>query len=342
VQELASQAILSDDGIMTREADYHGFAEAPLLSDALFSEPFIVNRYDPLGSFLYGDQITGSVLKRFNKAAIRCYECIIEEREFRHARTAFSIERIYKSAGLRARMLRDRASVDANFSFEFGRAVENAIALSVKLMAAADDCTYETMFITNAEEHRHDPLETLVEIVFHALENIANGFTGPDDTFWHPAINVMLRGYNSVGEEPPGMTPFQQRLTIKLVEKLNDNMRGYYPAICRVLLSTVGPYAHDALQPNMTAFNILRNVMYRELKRFPDLAATKPDKILHYLPNNSTYDIAAATLTHTYFGGAQRFTDLRSLQVIDIDLLDKEYHRSLTKEEKEAATREIY
>jgi hypothetical protein len=342
VQGLALQAILCDEGIMTREIQYNGFAEAPVLSNALFSEPFIVERYNPLNHPLHGEEITASVLKRFNKATIRCYECIIEEREFHRSQVTFSIERFYRSAGLRAWILRDRGAIDIDFSLEFSQAVTNAIALSVKLMAAADEDTYNAMFVTNLEDYRHDPLEPLVEIVFNALGHIAKGFTGPDDTFWHLAIEVILKGYSSIGVEPDGMTPFQQRLTLKLIDKLEDNMKGYYPAVCRVLLATVGPYMQNALQPNMTAFNILRNLMYRELKRLPDLAATKPDRIPHYLPNSSTYDVDTATLTHTYFGGAQQFTDLRTLQVVDIDLLNEKYRRDLSAKERESAKREIY
>jgi hypothetical protein len=131
-------------------------------------------------------------------------------------------------------------------------------------------------------------------------------------------------------------------LTLKFVKKLADNMNGYYPAICRVLLSTVGPYQQNALQPNMTAFNVLRNVMYRELKKLPSLAAAKPDKVSDYLPDNVSYDAQTTSLTHTYFGGEQRTTDLSALQIVEVDLLDKQYHRALTNGERTAAERTIH
>lgn len=342
VQELAQQAILADDGIMAREVDFDGFAEAPLLSESLFSEPFIVERYDPLDNFIRGEQITASVLKRFNKATILCYECLISERQFNRAQVTFSIERFYNSAGARAATLHERGAVDVDFSIEFSRGVANAIALANKLMAAADKNSYNAMFLPNGEKYPHDPLEHLVEIVFNALCHIAKGFTGPDDAFWHLGIETIHDGYNSIGAQPDGMTPFQQRLTLKLVDKLKDNMKGFYPAVCRVLLSTVGPYERNALQPDLTAFNILRNVMYRELKQFPALAAGKPDKIADYLPDTTIYDIENAKLIHTYFGGEQRITDLAALDIVDIDLLDQKYRRNLTEAERKAAEREIY
>jgi len=51
IRELANQAILRDDGMMAREIGYHGFGTAPLLSDALFSDEFILERYNPFNSF---------------------------------------------------------------------------------------------------------------------------------------------------------------------------------------------------------------------------------------------------------------------------------------------------
>ncbi len=79
----------------------------------------------------------------------------------------------------------------------------------------------------------------MVEIVDEALNAIANNFRGFDDPFWILLMDVMRETFNSIGAEPDGMTPFQQRLTLKLVHKLKDNMNGYYPAILRVLLRDV-------------------------------------------------------------------------------------------------------
>jgi hypothetical protein len=92
----------------------------------------------------------------------------------------------------------------------------------------------------------------------------------------------------------------------------------------------------------MTAFNILRNVMYRELKRLPDLAAGKPEKMADYLPKNVEYDAKRCALIHTYSGGSQATTDLRTLQLVDIDLLDEQYRRMLTNDERKAAENEFY
>jgi len=342
VQELALQAILLEDSIMTREIEFSGFREAPFLSESLFSLPFIVTRYDPLQNRLHGDLISAAVLRKFNKAAVRCYTCLIEEKQFTRAQVTFSIERFYESAGLRAWSLHEANSVGGDFAIEFGRAVDNTIALARKLMAAADEDTYNQMFVTDKKEYRHDPLEPLTEIVFNAWGHISKGFGGLPDPFWSLAIGSIGEAFNSIGEAPDGMTPFQQRLTLKIVDQLDYNMNGYYPAISRVLLATVGPYHRRALQPNMTAFNILRNAMYAKLKRVPGLASQEPEKLNHFLPPAVVYDAQGQTLTHTYSDGAQAVTDLKELAPVDIDLLDAKHHRPLSAKERDAARRTIY
>jgi hypothetical protein len=71
VRELARQAILADDSMMEREIGYHGFGTVSLLSNSLFSQPFVLRAYDPLGSFRFmgSGHVTAAVLKRFNSAA---------------------------------------------------------------------------------------------------------------------------------------------------------------------------------------------------------------------------------------------------------------------------------
>jgi hypothetical protein len=97
---------------------------------------------------------------------------------------------------------------------------------------------------------RSDVLETLVEIVYEALAAISNRFKGFEDPFWMTAIESFQEAFPSIGQQPDGMTPFQQRLALKIMEKLGDNMKGFYPAISKALLSCIGPYHQQAAQPN--------------------------------------------------------------------------------------------
>jgi hypothetical protein len=343
IRELAHQAILRDDAMMAREVGYHGFGTAPLLSDSLFSDPFIL-RYDPLDSFhvASGDVVTAALLKRFNSAAERSYLALIEERHIYHAQVAFSIASFYRTVFMRAWEIQRTGERDFQLTFQMHDAVRNAIKLADKLLASLLQRSYDALFVANVEQHRSDVLETLVEIVYEALESIANEFKGFDDAFWHLAIDVFHKAFGSVARQPDGITPFQQRLALKIIDKLEDNMKGYYPAISRVLLSCVGPYQTSAPQPNRTAFNILKDAVYSELQRFPQLARVKPDQIADYLPDHVTYDTATSRLTHTYRSGTPpTITDLSALNLGAVSLIDPAIRRLLTDEERRNATEAI-
>jgi hypothetical protein len=100
VQELARQAIVLDDGIMSREVSFKGFATAPELSDAMFSDDFIVRSYDPLNMTFWEGEITAAVIRRFNAAAKRCFLSMIKTDHVEFYRVAYSIKRFYESAKL--------------------------------------------------------------------------------------------------------------------------------------------------------------------------------------------------------------------------------------------------
>jgi hypothetical protein len=165
-------------------------------------------------------------------------------------------------------------------------------ALANRLLAASSTAQYQRLFVTDPEARRNDVLETLVEIVYEALNSVANNFKSFDDPFWTMVMDVMHYTFNSVGTEPDGVTPFQQRLMLKIVHKLKDNVNGFYPAILRVLLAAVGPYEHQVAQPNATAFpasNGLSPLMAGQLwlaaedhtprlRPLASLAGSRPDK----------------------------------------------------------------
>jgi len=330
IRELANQAILRDDGMMAREIGYHGFGTAPLLSDALFSDEFILERYNPFNSFFSvgSEVVTPRLLQRFNSAAERCYTTLIETGAIHHSQTTFSIQSFYRTVFMmKALELQKADRRDLKLSHEMHNSVELAMKMADKLLASLDADQYQALYVNDLTVYRSDVLETLVEIVYEALAAISNRFKGVDDAFWMAAIEVFLKGFPSHGQQPDGMTPFQQRLALKLIEKLRDNMKGFYPAICRVLLACVGPYVRQAPQPNRTAFNILKDAVYFELQQFPQLAARKPDKIANYLPDNVTYDVATVDLVQTNRSGAQAVTRLSTLNLPPIDLVAKSVRR---------------
>ena len=235
VREIAHQAIIRDDSMMTREIGYHGFGTAPLLSESLFSDPFILIAYDPFDTFFEtaSDATLGLLLSQFNNAAERCYATLIKEGHIYHAQSAYSIQRFYSSVFMTAYKFQKGDEYDHRVTTQMTFAVRFATKMANKLLASVTETRYQALFVSNPAIYRHDVLETLVEIVYEALASIANLFKSVDDPFWLLAIDVMHDVFHSVGEQPDGMTPFQQRLALKLIHKLNENMRGFYPAIAR-------------------------------------------------------------------------------------------------------------
>jgi hypothetical protein len=330
IRELAHQAILRDDGMMAREVGYHGFGAAPLLSDALFSDEFILERYNPFNSFFSfgGEVVTPKLLQRFNSAAERCYTTLIEVGIIHHSHAALSVQNFYQTLFMmKAQELQKAGRRDFNLPHEMYNSVDLAMKMADKLLASLNADQYQALYVNDSTVYRSDVLETLVEIVYEALAAISNHFKGVDDAFWTTVIEVLLNGFRPHGAEPDGMTPFQQRLALKLIDKLRDNMKGYYPAICRVLLEWVGPYEQQAAQTNRTAFNILKDAVYFELQQFPQLAARKPDKITDYLPDDFTYDVATTDLIQTYRDEKQAVTRLSMLNLSLVDLVANNVRR---------------
>ena len=330
IREIAHQAILRDDGMMAREVGYHGFGTAPLLSDALFSNEFILERYNPFNSFfgVGSEVVTPRLLQRFNSAVERCYTTLIEAGIIHHSQATFSVQSFYRTVFMmKASELQQADSRDFKLPHEMHNSVELAMKMADKLLASLDADQYQALYVNDLTVYRSDVLETLVEIVYEALAAVSNRFKGADDVFWITVIETDLKGFPPHGEQPDGMTPFQQRLALKLIDKLRDNMKGYYPAICRVLLAWVGMYVHPSPQPNRTAFNILKDAVYFELQQFPQLAARKPGKIANYLTDNFTYDVATTDLIQTYRNGTQAATRLSTLNLSPVDLVAKNIRR---------------
>lgn len=323
IRELAHQAVTGPTSMMTREVRYLGFGTAPVLSDCLFASAFIVDRYNPF-DWVFSDHDPPSidVLKRYNSAVKRAVKALIAAHKIGHSYAVFHIGRFYESLFAGAYKIQRNPDRDYSFVMEMMDGAELAIELAQELETSVSAGIYESLFIDDPTKHHSDMMEVLVGIVVEALQGIANDFKGGDDAFWSQALKILGGVFPQFQEQPDGLTPLQQRVLLKLAKELETNMTGYYPAITRVLLACVGPYERNGLQPNRTAFNILRDVMYLELKKLPALAARKPEKLRDFLPDNLTFEYADSTLTHTYRGGERVSTNLRSLSLSPISLLD--------------------
>jgi hypothetical protein len=98
-------------------------------------------------------------------------------------------------------------------------------------------------------------------------------------------------------------------------------MHGFYPTLSRVLLAVIGPYETKAPEKPGSAAAILKDAVYSELKRLPELYDKDPEKVAERLPPNVSYDHATQSLIHTYSDGQQAVTILSDLQIGTVDLL---------------------
>jgi hypothetical protein len=323
VREIAYQAVFDDDSMMAREVEYTGFGTAPFLSSSIFSSRYIVEGYDPFDWLFSRDRsLTQSTAKRFGAAVKAAVETLIGERVFHRVQALYSIHQYYKTMAQQLDGLQGITPRDYSFVFEVGDCFKLSASLAHRLERAVPPRLYLQLFARSRRDARtYDLLHTLVENVCEGFWGIANKYKGFNDVFWSMTINLQRQAFPMFSDEAVGMTPFQQQLAIKLLQKVRDNMNGHYPAVTRILLAWIGPYNQGGRQANRTAFNILRDGFYAELKSLRVLAARDPACIRDFLPDNVAYDVGTDTLVHSYSDGATASTSLRQLNhLIPLDL----------------------
>jgi len=200
---------------------------------------------------------------------------------------------------------------------------EFCVALDQALGELRPDYAY-SLFDKDPDHFKTDLVHTVARIAYDTLENVSSGFSGVDDEAWSAAIGVMMRVFPAhLQNVPAGMNPLQQHLAIMMIKKVRENMEGWYPPMTRVLLSTMGPYERPNQPAVRSANAILRDALYRELKKLRTLYDKSPEKVEHYLPPNVSYDRKTNALTYRYHGGSKVTTPLgRSLRIPEIGLTD--------------------
>jgi hypothetical protein len=330
VQEIGAQSLLDDESIITKELGLEGFGATPFLSNALFSDWFILREYDPLRKLHFGGDValTEGFVSRFRNASKLVVETAIKNHDFYDQRYMFSVHAAYENL-FRELSYRNKNEVSVGLRVSLHMGVRE---IYKALDSALDNMRIEELgYFYAAKPHEPDRWNNLVTsitaIVYDSLETIANAFEGVDDPNWTHAIQVFMDLFPVYGSTAIGFDPLQQLLAVKLIEKLKDNMQGYYPAISRVLLAVIGPYERHQENSRFTAFSILRDAVYRELQKLSDLWTTKPDRFGSYFPSNVTYDPNTDGLTFTYRSGNPITTSLGALTIPEVNLLDPRHRR---------------
>lgn len=316
VQELGRQAIVSPDSMMAREIGYAGFVAAPVLSEALFNNPRVQSHYHPLRGLGY-DDFSGAdaqMAERFFHALDATLKNVLKTHDYWGDRSLVeTAEHLRWLADDVHRQIRaDRGKYDLVIALHFG--LKGVIKQVREHLASLDQRRYDLLYLSNTDG-RHTVIDEIAEATINVLNSFANDFDGSEGPFWSMAIGVFGEVFEHFGDLPDGMDPLQQHVAIKMMDKVKHNMDGFYPALTRVLLLTIGPY-RDAVRVNpKSAFGLLREAFYAEMKRLPELHRTHPEKVGHYIPPGARYDAEKGVLIRVFADGQERATDLSKLKL---------------------------
>ena len=322
IQELARQAVISDDSLLAREVAFNGFAEAPMLTVNLFEAHHIVSRFNPLGglSFSTDGEFRAGVIERYNHAAEKCLMTLIAAGGGNGAAVSFSIRSYYQGAFIRVWTSEDEGPIDLDTTRALRGSLRMVIRVCGVYLERVADNDWNYLFVENIEETRSDLLDLFSETIVDALGMMGNVFTDFRGQHWGTVHETMSAIFPPIGDQPDGMNPFQQRVAILLIKKLRENMDGFYPAVSVILLATIGPFERKYSQKNDTAFVLLRKAVYLELKKMKNLADRLPEKIGDFLPDNVKYDVLSNALLHSYRSGDPHITRLDQIPVEPIEL----------------------
>ena len=321
VQAVAWQTLIQDDGMLAREDSYEGFGWSREFAKEFFGN-HKMRVFEPLNGITaigVGTPSEGFV-SRLNIAAELMVGAEIKHRGFWEYRSTSSVVNIYENICHSVRFERSEKKHPA-YLFELQNGITKLSKLMTDSLEESDPRIYNMLFAEDLEKSRHDSVDEIAKLVYEGLSCVSNGFEGVDDSAWLLALEVFGDVFERFGDVPVGLSPFQQAVAIRLIKKLKHNMDGYYPALSRVLLAVIGPYETNAPPKPGSASAILKDAVYFELKRLPNLYDKDLKKVGERLPPNVMYDHTTRSLTHTYSGGQQARTNLDDLNLGPVDLL---------------------
>jgi hypothetical protein len=225
------------------------------------------------------------------------------------------------------RLQAERSQKNFDLVFEMQRGVETAIVAAIKLSAGMSPQELSALYKSSSEDRRNDALEMLTNTVFGAITGMANSFEGYEDPFWSMALDIFRKAFDQYNSDAKYLSPFQQRLALMILDKLDDNLNGYYPAILRVLIWCVYPRLDAKAEEAERPMQILASAVHAKLQTFPAFAGKKPDKVREYLPKNVRYNFITQEFTHVYADGAEASTKIAEGSPA-VDLLDQRYWRN--------------
>ena len=322
VLQIARQTLVSSESDDPKDQDFHGFTDAPPLLKAAFGDAFLNRKYLPWEGAAASDfdVIEIDKMKRVSTAARLTID---EQVAGGFAVQSYNVARLQETLeviGRRIAVLKRNGADVSQLSGALGQAVKHIVEATRKYCDAAQEAERRALYAEADSIRDFSAIDSVAELAVSVLETASHEFTGFDDKFWRMVREIWDAVFPRFGAQPAGMDPLQQRVAMKLTEKIRETLEGWYSPLLRLTLALIGPYAAKGETKERTAFKILRDALYTELKAFPAFYEGDPERAKSFLPGNVRYDPGASELIHRYsFGGEDR-TNLKTLEMAPVSL----------------------
>jgi len=342
VREIARQAILMDDSMFAREIEYKGFQETSVVSDALFSNHLLARFYTPLEGLWFGDisDLDVGQVKRTSRALLLTLKALLSARAYwqQHGLQGASDLVSSLARDICQRIRDDKADYRLIHALEFD--LFQAVDETHKHLEKLDDKTYGRLFFKPKDDTEKDMirdftlLDEVAEIVVEYAFSFCNYFEGGEDPFWHSATAFDRHVFRQFAGDVEGFGPLQQRVALKVLRKVDENLEGWYPAISRMFLSTIGFYGPPTEENRNRPWELFVHAFFYRFQAFPEFYEKDRDKAETYLPSDVRYDLERRSIIKTYRGGEERETVLSDLHLPEISVDD--HLRSISADDEKA------
>jgi len=340
VREIARQSILLDDSMFAREIGYEGFRETSAISEALFGNHSIARFYTPLGWTLFNDtkDLQIGQVARLSRAILLTVKSSLSAGDYWTQNSLGGVSDLVSSVAtdICQRVRDDKADYRLIHALQLD--LLKMIDETRKHLDEMETDTYYSLFLRSDSDTRTinerdlSLLDEIAEIIVQCLFSFCNDFDGTSDPFWSFANSFNKDVLERYQESITGFDPLQQRIVLKILRAVDDNLKGYYPAISRMLLSTIGPYRPSTEEHKNHPWQLFVDAFFYRLLAFPEFYKKDSAKALTYLPSDVRYIPERNCIIKTYRGGEEQETSLGDLNLFDVNINDHLREKIIKKE----------
>lgn len=330
IREIARQSILLDDSMFAREIEYKGFRETSAMSEALFGNYSIAHFYTPLHWVHFSDtkDLQIGQVARLSRAILLTVKSSLSVGDYWTQNNLGGLSNLVSSVAtdICQRVRDNKADHRLIHALEFD--LFRMIGETRKYLREVDAETYFSLFFnpnddsTNISERDFSLLDEISETITQCIFSFCNDFNGIDDPFRSFANSLNTDVFERYQANVTEFDPLQQRIALKILRTVDDNLKGYYPAILRMLLSTIGPYTPPTEEHKNHPWQLFVDAFFYRLQAFPEFYKKDSAKALTYLPSDVRYIPERSCIINTYRGGKEQETLLGELNLSDVNIND--------------------